>query len=147
MTPITYSVDIERPIQEVFDFVGNFENDKHWWKAVNTTKKLTPGPIAVGSEFDQLSKLMFITIHNHLCVIDYQPPTLIRYRNESSQLAYDLDYQFSTMGNNTTFTLVAELRPQGVLKWLLPLTMTTLYKQLKMYFGELKQYLEKMPNT
>mgnify|MGYP000435638004 CR=1 FL=1 len=53
MTHISYSVNIERPIQYVFDFVGNFENDKYWWKAVNVTKKLTVGPMAVGTEFDK----------------------------------------------------------------------------------------------
>jgi len=142
VTHISYSVNIERPIQHVFDFVGNFENDKYWWKAVNVTKKLTAGPMAVGTEFDQLSKVMFISIHNHLRVIDYQPPTLIRYRNESPQLAYDLEYHFAPKGEGTTFTLIADLTPHGALKWLFPITMSTLHQQLKLYFNALKTYLE-----
>ncbi len=142
MTNITYSVDIKRPIQQVFDFVGNFENDKYWWKAVDETTKLTPGPIGVGSEFDQRSRVLFVVIQNHLRVIDYQPPTLIRYRNESPQLAYDLEYHFTPTADGTKFTLVAELEAKGALKWLLPLTMNTLYGQLRKYFNELKQYLE-----
>ena|GEM_PF-5800822 len=53
MTHISYSVNIERPIQYVFGLVGNFGNNKYWWKAVNVTKKLTAGPMAVGTEFDK----------------------------------------------------------------------------------------------
>ena len=53
MIHISYSVNIERPIQHVFDFVGNFENDKYWWEAVNVMRKLTARPMAVGTEFDK----------------------------------------------------------------------------------------------
>jgi hypothetical protein len=142
MTPIAYSINIQRPIHQVFDFVSNFENDKYWWKSVIKTQKLTPGPVGVGTESDQVAKLLFVTVHNRLCVTEYHPPDLIACRNESPQLAYDLQYHFTEEGNTTKFTLMADLEPKGVLKWLLPITMRVLYRQLHMYFQELKTYLE-----
>ncbi len=142
MTQITYSINIQRPIHQVFDFVCNFENDKYWWKSVIKTQKLTPGPVGVGSEFDQVAKLMFVTVHNRLCVTAYHPPDQMASRNESPQLAYDVQYHFTEEGNTTRYTLTADLDPKGVFKWLLPITMSVLYGQLQMYFQELKTYLE-----
>ncbi len=141
-TPISHSINIQRPIHQVFDFVTNFENDKYWWKSVTKTQKLTPGPVGVGSEFDQVAKLMFLTVHNHLCVLEYRRPDQITSRNESPQLAYDVQYHFTEEGNTTKFTLTADLIPKGVFKWLLPITMGVLYGQLHSYFQELKTYLE-----
>ncbi len=142
MPHITYSINIQRPIQDVFEFVSNFENDKYWWKAATETQKLTPGPVGVGTEFDEVAKVLFVTVHNRLCVTEYHPPDQLACRNESPQLAYDLQYLFTVEGNTTKFTLMADLIPKGVLKWLLPFTMNALYGQLRMYFQELKTYLE-----
>lgn len=142
MTHIAYSINIQRPIHQVFDFVSNFENDKYWWKSVTKTQKLTPGPVGVGTTFDQVAKVLFVTVHNRLCVTEYHPPDMIASRNESPQLAYDVQYHFTVEGDTTKYTLTADLEPKGVLKWLLPITMSALYRELRVYFQALKTYLE-----
>ena len=142
MTSITHSISINCPVQQVFDFVSNFENDKYWWEAVIETQKLTPGPIGVGTEFDELTKVLFVRVQNHLRVTKHQPPTLICYRNESPQLSYDLEYHFAPEQNGTTFTLVATLEFKGALRLLFPIAMSTLHGQLDRSFDILKRHLE-----
>ena len=142
MTTVTHSILIQRPIDTVFHFVTNLENDHHWWKASIATRKLTNGSIGMGTQFDQLSKLMGISIHNHLHIVEWSPPASVRYSNTSKQLAYTVDYLFNEENHFTRYRLNATLEIKGILKLLMPLTMRALDKQLNSYFNNLKQYLE-----
>lgn len=142
MTEITHSILIDCPADQVFHFVTNLENDHFWWKAVVDTKKSTPGAVGLGTEFLQHSKVLFVTVDNHLRITEWQPPALARYVNQSRQLAYTVDYLCTNEGNQTRFTLKADLTLKGVLKLMLPLTMNTLHKQLDSYFKLLKNHLE-----
>jgi len=47
------SVTIDRPPREVFAFVADFENVPTWNYAIEETRKRTPGPITVGTEYVQ----------------------------------------------------------------------------------------------
>ena len=147
MTLVTHSIFIDRPPAEVFAFVTDFRNDNLWWKSVIHTEKVTPGDIAVGTQFIQDSKVLFVVIKGHLEVLEWNPPRLVRYRNESSNLLYDLLYQFDAEGSGTRFTLEASLEMKGALRLLKPITMQTLHGKLRTYFGLLKDVLENSPIT
>ena len=142
MTPITYSIIIERSQADVFNFVTDFRNDDKWWKPVEHTEKITEGDMQVGSEFLQHAKVMFIKVQNHLKVTAWHPVDYVEYVNESNQLPYSLRYEFETVDKGTKFTLSAELEMKGLLRLLKPFTMRSLDRQLETYFGVLKRHLE-----
>ena len=142
MTAITHSIVIERSKEDVFNFVTDLRNDHKWWEPVLSTDKITEGAVGVGTEYIQHSKVMFITVKNHLKVTAWNPFDSIESVTESKQLAYALRYEFETVDNGTQFTLHAELEMKGLLRLLKPFTMRSLDHQLETYFGVLKQYLE-----
>jgi Polyketide cyclase / dehydrase and lipid transport len=144
---ISHSVVINRPQKEVFEFVSTFENDTKWWKAVDHTDKITPGPMGVGTVFHQTATVMGIKVINKLTVTEYVPYEYVRYINESKQLAYSLLYKYDKVGGGTKFTLEADLKMQGVLAMLAPLTMSFLKGQLEKFFNILKNYMETHPAT
>jgi hypothetical protein len=145
LTEISHSILIDCPAERVFHFVTNLENDHYWWKAVLDTQKVIPGAIGLNTEFKQHSKVLFVTIDNHLRITEWQPPRLARYVNESQQLAYTVDYICTPEGHQTRFTLKADLTLKGALKLIFPLTMSTLHSQLDRYFKLLKHHLETTP--
>lgn len=146
MTHVLHSIVIQRTPSDVFDFVTNFENDKYWWKAVIQTEKTTPGAMRAGTEFRQTSKVLGITIHSHLKVLEYARPDHVRYVNESPQLPFSLLYSFTPTGSGaTTFTLDAELDQKGLLRLITPLLLWSLGRQLNTYFGLLKTHMEAQP--
>ena len=49
MINIECSVVINRPIEEVFSFMSNLENNPQWVSGVLETKLTSPGPMAAGS--------------------------------------------------------------------------------------------------
>lgn len=142
MTHITHSIIIARPVEEVFTFVTDLENDRYWWRTLSLTRKLTAGPVRLGTEFDQAAQVGWAKVRNHLRITDWQPPSQAVYRNESAQLAYTVVYTFTPEAGGTRYRLAADLEPKGLLKWLLPLTLRVLRGQLDSHFKGLKAYLE-----
>ena len=54
MIQFTTSIDINRPVAEVFDFLADFEHMPTWNYFVRHVEKMTPGPIRVGTRFHQV---------------------------------------------------------------------------------------------
>ncbi len=51
MAQMHQSVDIARPLEEVFAFVANSANDALWGSNLVEVTKISPGPIGVSSRF------------------------------------------------------------------------------------------------
>jgi hypothetical protein len=51
MAQMQQSVDIARPLEEVFAFVANSANDALWGSNLVQVTKISPGPVGVGSRF------------------------------------------------------------------------------------------------
>jgi ligand-binding SRPBCC domain-containing protein len=47
------TVTIDRPAEEVFAFLADFENVPRWNYAVDQTRKASPGPVGVGTTYRQ----------------------------------------------------------------------------------------------
>jgi uncharacterized membrane protein len=50
------SISIERPIDEVFAFLSDFENIPKWNYYVLEVKKISEGPVGVGTKYHQVRK-------------------------------------------------------------------------------------------
>lgn len=51
MAQMQQSVDIARPLAEVFAFVANPGNDARWGSNLLEVTQLSPGPLGVGARF------------------------------------------------------------------------------------------------
>src|SRR5215208_1276216 len=50
---VDQSVVIERPLEEVFAFLADPENDAQWTPMVTETRKTSEGPLGVGTRYEQ----------------------------------------------------------------------------------------------
>jgi hypothetical protein len=55
---LEFMIDIQRPLRDVFGVVGNLENDTKWQRAVTEATKVSPGPIAEGTRFRHVIRLL-----------------------------------------------------------------------------------------
>lgn len=53
----TNTITIDRPPAEVFAFLARFENVPLWNEAIRETRKISPGPVGVGSRYVQTRSL------------------------------------------------------------------------------------------
>ena len=51
MAQLQQSVDIARPLEEVFAFVANPANDARWGSNLVEITQVSPGPLGVGARF------------------------------------------------------------------------------------------------
>jgi uncharacterized membrane protein len=50
MAPITASIEIDCPPEQVFDYLSQLDRQGEWQDAVKSIEVLTPGPTAVGTQ-------------------------------------------------------------------------------------------------
>ena len=55
---IQESVQINRPLEDVYEYVANPENLPEWTGIVIETRKDTPGPLLEGSTFTSVAKFL-----------------------------------------------------------------------------------------
>jgi carbon monoxide dehydrogenase subunit G len=56
MTTITQSVTVNRPVEEVWSFISDFENTTRWSRGVLEARQTSDGPLGVGSMLQTVVK-------------------------------------------------------------------------------------------
>jgi uncharacterized protein YndB with AHSA1/START domain len=66
------SIIIDQPVENVFTFVSNSEN-RPKWVPVGEVRKMTAGPIGIGTTFSNVVKMMGRQWESTLEVVEYLP--------------------------------------------------------------------------
>jgi hypothetical protein len=91
------SAVIERPIDEVFAFLGAGTNDPKFSPRVQQIEQTTPGPVGVGTVFESKVKDAGMTTNRRFELTSFEPPTKIRWTERSKNIVtvpdggYDLE--------------------------------------------------------
>jgi uncharacterized protein YndB with AHSA1/START domain len=114
------SVVIERPLEEVFAFLADPENDAQWTPVVKETRMTSEGPLGVGTRYEQSGHFLGRNFEMLFEVTEYEPnrkigqklitPGPLRTTGLSSVEA---------VSGGTQVTLTGEAQAGGFF-WLLP---------------------------
>jgi uncharacterized protein YndB with AHSA1/START domain len=109
------TVVIDRPIEEVFDFLADGENDKKFSSRVLEIKNTTEGPIRVGTVFASTVKDAGIKTQREFELDVVDRPTRIRWHEISTApvIVPSGGYDLVAEGAGTKVTLFNELEGQG----------------------------------
>lgn len=97
MSQFEATVEIDRPVAEVFAFLADGENDKKFSPRVQEISKTPAGPTAVGTVFRSTVKDAGMTTRREFRISELVAPTRIRWNELSSNLVtareggYDLE--------------------------------------------------------
>lgn len=86
------TIDIRRPVAEVFAFVADFENVPRWNYYVISVQRLSPGPVATGTRYQQRRK----TDQQQFTVTVYEPNRRVAVQttpDSRPQLAMDFELE------------------------------------------------------
>jgi uncharacterized protein YndB with AHSA1/START domain len=109
------TVLIDRPIEEVFDFLANGENDPKFSPRVLEIRKTSPGAPAKGAIYASTVKDAGMKTKREFELTEFERPTKIRWRELSDNMVvvpaggYDLVRE----GDGTKLTLSNELEGRG----------------------------------
>ena len=98
------SAVIERPIDEVFAFLGAGTNDPKFSPRVQQIEQTTPGPVGVGTVFESKVKDAGMTTSRRFELTSFEPPTKIRWTERSKNMITvpDGGYDLEAVGDTQT---------------------------------------------
>jgi len=121
---------IERPIEEVFAFLADGENDPKFSPRVLEITKTTDGPPGVGTVYASTVKDAGMKTQREFKLTAFDPPTRIRWAEVSKNLitATEGGYDLAPEGNGTRVTIHNVLEGHGPGKLIAPLALRSARK-------------------
>lgn len=134
---------IDRPAQDVFDYVMSLERTPEWRPRMSDARWLTPGEPGVGSRFRVSAKALLYTFHFELEVTEWDPPHYFAYFGNQGPVTIKSFMEWLPDGDGCRFFIGGE--PEGnnlLVKVLRPAFEYTLVKQNLADFERLKDIME-----
>lgn len=103
------SVRIERPVEEVFDYISDPLNFPDWNSAVQAVGRRSPREGEVGSTYTMERQLPGGRAENELEILARQRPTEFAIRTTSGPTPFVYRYRFSSENGETVVVLAAEV--------------------------------------
>ena len=136
MITLRNQLDVNRPVAEVFDFIANVEGVPKWQPAVIESRRLSEGPLHIGSQFRETAKFMGRQISTICEITELEPMRRIAWRGTSSGPAsYSAAYDLEADGTSTRITIHGTFEFKGLWKLLEPFIGAEVRKESQ---GELK---------
>ncbi len=110
------TVVIDRPIEEVFAFLADGENDPKFSPRVLEIRKTTAGPPGVGTVYASTVKDVGVKTQREFRLTEFEPPTKIRWSETSKNAvtAPEGGYDLQPAGEGTELTVYNVLEGHGV---------------------------------
>ena len=139
---IEESVEIHRPVEEVYEYVANPENLQEWAGTVVETRKDTPGPLLEGSTFTSVAKFLGRRVESPFEVTAHEHPRRHSHKSTGGPLPTEWTLTFEEVAGGTRYTQVAEGEPGGFFGLVGPQLEMAGRRQLRTDLENLKDLLE-----
>ena len=139
------TIVIDRPIDEVFDFVADGENDRRFSKRVLEIAKTTEGPIGVGTIYASSVRDGSVKTRREFELTEFVPPTRIRWTERSSNpvVVPEGGYDLAPLGDGQTrLTLFNHLEGRGIGKLIAPIALRSARRAAPSMVASIKQEIE-----
>jgi carbon monoxide dehydrogenase subunit G len=139
------SIEIARPVQDVFAFLADGENDKKFSPRVQEIAKTTDGPVGVGTVYASTVKDAGMTTQREFELTAFDEPKRIRWteRSKNQITVPDGGYDLEPAGDGATrLTFFNEFAGHGFGKVILPLALRAARKDADAFAGRIKAAVE-----
>ncbi len=142
MARVSGEILIERPVEEVFDFVADQRNEPIYNPRMLHSEKITDGPVGVGTRFRATTQSGRREIEMLIEVTEYQRPSRFGSRTTMSTAEVDGGLTFEPVDGATRMSWSWDVRPRGSLRILAPLVARLGRRQEQTIWTALKDQLE-----
>ena len=118
MIRATGRVSVDRPAEEVFDFVADLENEPEFNPDASNIRKTTDGPIGLGTTYEEdVKPLGHFVVRIH----EYERPTLLGFDARNPRADIRVLFRFTPRGAATDVAAEIEMAMKGPLRLLEPI--------------------------
>lgn len=142
MIKIEVSTRMLAPVEQVFSYTSNFENDPTWISTVSKVEKTSDGPIGIGSTFKNYVNFLGKTFHSEHEIVEYEPNKRVVIVSSAGPVPFKAHYLFQPLEAGIRFSIHIESEPAGFFKLAAPLVGRQLKTTFEQNLRRLKQLLE-----
>jgi hypothetical protein len=142
MSKIERSIVIERPVQEVFEFIHDPSKDAMWQTTLVTSEPQTGGPLRPGAQVRETRRFLGLNVGTTREVTAFSPPTGSSFRSLSGPVPFAGGYTLASAGGATKLTARGEIDGHGFFKLAEPVFARMAARELETSLGHLKDLLE-----
>jgi carbon monoxide dehydrogenase subunit G len=143
MINIDLSTLVDKPIKDVFTFIGNLNNMPKWNTTVMGVEQITPGDVGVGTKFKSVGKMLGRRIKGEMQVTAYEPDTKFGVQMNAGPALVNMTLGFKTVGTSTEVRLNAQGNPGGLFKLAEPVMQRRVKSIMEENLARLRSQLEK----
>lgn len=142
MARIEESVEIKRPSDKVFNYTTDAKSWPKWQTILPQAEQTSPGPVAVGTTFKGVVRMMGLSMKWTARTTEHVPYTKYGKTITSMALINEQHNTYSPVEGGTRFTIVYDLKIRGIFKLLSPVLVSRMRKELRKSLANLKGVLE-----
>jgi carbon monoxide dehydrogenase subunit G len=142
MIKIAQSVTVNRPVEEVWEFISNFENTTRWSRGVLEARQTSEGPIGVGSTLQTVVQAFGRRRTASYLVTEYEPNRAFAFKVTSGVMTSQARYSVEPAGAGTRLTGSGEIDAVGLYKLLAPILIRTVKRHSEDDLANAKRILE-----
>jgi len=142
MATFTVITFINRPLQEVFDFMTNPANFAQWQSGTKSAKWASEGPVGVGSLFNSVGEMMGREMKMDLEITQWNPPNVWGIKGASGPMKFEAISKFESKDGGTQVTQTFEGEVGGLFSIAEGLAIKQLQKQVENDGNALKKLVE-----
>jgi hypothetical protein len=136
------AVTIQRPAEEVFAFLADFENIPMWNYAIEETRKASAGPVGVGTRYRQTRSVPSRSTESFEVTV-FEPASRLAIHGQIGPFPATISYELEARGGATRLVNNVELDPfQAMLRLAAPLVTPRIKAAVAQNLGKLRLVLE-----
>ena len=144
MAKFEMSEVINRPVEEVFRHVTDLDSYPKWHSSIVDTRRITDGPIGVGSKWTEVFRIMGIRAQTILEITEYEPNSRVVFQGTTlGPVEPNFVINFDQAQGATKVSYIVEPKARAPFNLLVSLFGVQYGKRdLRSYLTKLKQVLE-----
>jgi len=136
------TVTIQRPAEEVFAFLADFENIPRWNYAIEETKKASAGPVGVGTRYRQTRSVPRRSVEGFEVTV-FEPARRLAIDGQIGPFQATISYQLEAVAGATRLVNNVELDPSHpMLRLAAPLATSRIKAAVAQNLSKLRLVLE-----
>ena len=132
---------VARPVEEVFAFLSDFENNLKWRASQVEVEKTSDGPIGIGTTYRLVNNVLGRRVELGATVVEFEPNRRFASRDDGP-IPVEAQRIFESVERGTRVTLIVKADPGGLFKIAVPVLGAILKRRLKADAATAKEVLE-----
>jgi uncharacterized membrane protein len=142
MARVVGEIVINRPVEEVFDFVADERNEPRYDPRMRDAEQISEGPVGSGTRFRTVLETMGRTMSMIVEFTGYERPRRLASVTRSSMMETEGALTFESVPGGTRMRWSWDVRPRGALRLMAPIVGVIGRRQEQRIWGNLKRLVE-----